>query len=64
MLSFMKRFEHHTYALMRVMAGFLLIWHGTGTYFGFPRVSPAEGISSFRRNQSPAENASALSGPL
>ena len=44
MLTFMKPYENHTYALMRIMAGFLFLWHGTSKYFSFPRVSPAEGF--------------------
>ena len=44
MLGFMKSYENHTYALMRIMAGFLFLWHGTSKYFSFPRVSPAEGF--------------------
>ncbi len=43
MLSIMKRYEDQTYALMRIVAGFLFLWHGTSKYFSFPRVSPAEG---------------------
>lgn len=43
MLNFMKPYEKHTYALMRIIAGFLFLWHGTSKYFSFPRVSPAEG---------------------
>ena len=40
----MKAYENQTYALMRIMAGFLFLWHGTSKYFSFPRVSPAEGF--------------------
>lgn len=43
MLSIMKRYQDQTYALMRIVAGFLFLWHGTSKYFSFPRVSPAEG---------------------
>lgn len=44
MLDFMKPYEKQTYALMRIMAGFLFLWHGTSKYFSYPRVSPAEGF--------------------
>lgn len=44
MLDFMKSHEERTYALMRIMAGFLFLWHGTSKYFSYPRVSPAEGF--------------------
>jgi len=43
MVDFMKKYEEQTYALMRIVTGFLFIWHGTSKYFSFPRVSPAEG---------------------
>ena len=39
MLSFMKPYQEHIYALMRIIAGYLLLWHGTQKLFGFP---PAE----------------------
>jgi len=44
MLNFMKFYEKQTYALMRIMAGFLFLCHGTSKYFSYPRVSPAEGF--------------------
>ena len=44
MLNFMQRYEAQTYALLRIVTGFLFIWHGTSKYFSFPRVSPAEGF--------------------
>jgi len=44
MVSFMKAYDKQTYALMRIMAGFLFLWHGSSKYFSFPRVSPAEGF--------------------
>lgn len=44
MVEFMKKYEEQTYALMRIVTGFLFIWHGTSKYFSFPRVSPAEGF--------------------
>ena len=43
-MQFMKTYENHTYALMRIIAGFLFLWHGTSKYFSYPRVSPAEGF--------------------
>jgi putative oxidoreductase len=36
MLSFMKKYQEHTYALMRIITGYLLLWHGTQKLFGFP----------------------------
>ncbi len=44
MLGFMKSYENQAYSLMRIMAGFLFLWHGTSKYFSYPRVSPAEGF--------------------
>jgi putative oxidoreductase len=44
MVSFLQAYEKQTYALMRIMAGFLFLWHGSSKYFSFPRVSPAEGF--------------------
>ena len=36
MLSFMKSYEEQTYALLRIVAGFLFLWHGVQKLFGFP----------------------------
>jgi putative oxidoreductase len=36
MLGFMKRYEEHAYALMRIITGYLLLWHGMQKLFGFP----------------------------
>jgi len=36
MLDFMAKFGPQTYALLRVVAGFLFLWHGTQKLFGFP----------------------------
>lgn len=36
MLSFMKPYEQHTYALMRIISGYVLLWHGTQKLFNFP----------------------------
>lgn len=38
---FMKSFTVQTYALMRIVAGFLFLWHGTQKLFAFP-ISPLE----------------------
>lgn len=34
----MKRFEPQAYALMRIIAGFLFLWHGSGKLFAFPNL--------------------------
>src|SRR5262245_49332970 len=36
MPTFMQAFQPQAYALMRIMAGFLLLWHGTEKLFSFP----------------------------
>lgn len=36
MLGFMKSFEQQTYALLRIVSGFLLFCHGTQKLLGFP----------------------------
>lgn len=36
MKSFMYKYSSHCYALMRMVAGFLFLWHGTQKLLGFP----------------------------
>lgn len=40
MATFMRDYEHQTYALLRIVAGFLLLWHGLQKLFGFPGEGP------------------------
>jgi putative oxidoreductase len=40
MTFFMKTFQEQTYALMRIISGYVLIWHGTQKLFGFPGEDP------------------------
>ena len=40
MVSFMKRFDAKTYALLRVVAGFFFLCHGMQKLFGFPAAAP------------------------
>lgn len=35
-MDFLKRFAPHTFALMRIVTGFLFLWHGSQKLFGFP----------------------------
>ena len=42
MAAFMMRFERETYALMRIVIGFLFLCHGASKLFGFPVPPPAE----------------------
>ncbi len=37
---FMKSFTAQTYALMRIVVGFLFLWHGTQKLLGFPKAPP------------------------
>ena len=41
MPAFLKPYEPQTYALMRIVTGFLLLWHGSQKLFGFPGEVPA-----------------------
>ena len=42
MASFMRDYTAQTYALMRIVAGFLFLWHGASKLIGFPLPPPAE----------------------
>lgn len=46
MEHFMTRYETQVYALLRVVTGFLFLWHGTQKVLGFPGEAPA-GAPSF-----------------
>ena len=39
---FMKSFTSQTYALMRIIAGLLFLWHGTQKLFSIPSAPPME----------------------
>lgn len=40
MTFFMKSYQEQTYALMRIISGYVLIWHGAQKLFGFPGEDP------------------------
>lgn len=40
MASFMRNFEPQAYALLRIVSGFLFLWHGVQKVFGFPGGPP------------------------
>ncbi|GIW41533.1 MAG: membrane protein [Candidatus Binatia bacterium] len=42
MPGFMKVYEPQVYALMRMVTGFLFLWHGSQKLFGFPGAPPGE----------------------
>ncbi len=46
MLGFLDRYTDYTYALLRIVSGFLFIFHGSQKLFGFPGGTP-EGIPEF-----------------
>lgn len=46
MATFMKPYDAQTYALMRIVAGLLFLWHGSQKLFGFPGSLP-EGMPPF-----------------
>ena len=41
MAMFMQRFGGQTYALLRIVSGFLFLWHGASKLFEFPKASGA-----------------------
>jgi putative oxidoreductase len=40
MATFMREYEQQAYAALRIVAGFLFLWHGLQKLFGFPGESP------------------------
>lgn len=46
MKAFISRYSPHCYALMRIIAGFLFLWHGAQKLFGFPMPLPP-GVPGF-----------------
>jgi len=46
MKSFMSQYSSHCYALLRIVAGFLFLWHGVQKLFGFPAAMPP-GVPAF-----------------
>jgi putative oxidoreductase len=41
MATFMRSYEPQSYALLRIVTGFLFLWHGMQKLFGFPGEVPA-----------------------
>lgn len=46
MANFMKKYEQEIYAAMRIVVGFLFLWHGSQKLLGFPGGSP-DGMPAF-----------------
>ncbi len=40
MAAFINKYESQTYALLRIMSGFLFLWHGSSKLLGFPTAAP------------------------
>ncbi len=38
-MNFMKAYAEQTYALMRIVTGFLFLWHGSQKLLGYPPAS-------------------------
>jgi putative oxidoreductase len=47
MVSFMKAYEHQTYALLRIVSGFVFLLHGSQKLLGFPGESMASGYVKY-----------------
>ena len=45
-MSFLRPYEPQIYALMRIVTGFLFLWHGMQKLFGFPGEMPP-GVPGF-----------------
>jgi len=45
--SFMKPYEQHTYALMRIVLGAVFLWHGSQKLFGYPPLPPGIELPGF-----------------
>ena len=35
-MKFLDDYQEHAYALLRIVSGFLFLWHGSQKYFNFP----------------------------
>jgi len=35
-MKFLDNYQEHTYALLRIMSGFMFLWHGAQKFFNFP----------------------------
>jgi len=46
MKSFLSNYSSNCYALMRIVVGFLFLWHGVQKLFGFPAAMPP-GVPAF-----------------
>jgi len=47
MAAFMRKYEGETYALMRIVVGFLFLWHGAQKLLGFPPLPDGIEVPAF-----------------
>lgn len=40
LIKFLSRYEEQAYALLRIVTGFLFLWHGSQKYFNYPPLPP------------------------
>jgi len=45
-MKFLDSFQEPAYALLRIMAGFMFLWHGTQKFFNFPQAYPYGPLST------------------
>ena len=39
-MKWLEKYQEHTYAILRIISGFLFLWHGTQKFFDFPVAFP------------------------
>jgi putative oxidoreductase len=47
MAAFMRRYEGETFALMRIVVGFLFLWHGSQKLLGYPPLPEGIEVPAF-----------------
>ncbi|MGH1539759.1 MAG: DoxX family protein [Arenicella sp.] len=41
-MTFLNKYKEHSYALLRIVSGYLFFWHGTQKGFDFPKAGPEQ----------------------
>lgn len=41
-MNFLDSFKEQSYSLLRIVSGFLFLWHGTQKFFDFPKSGPGD----------------------
>ena len=44
-MKFLDNYQEQAFALLRIVSGFLFIWHGTQKFFNFPIDFPYESLN-------------------